>query len=130
MNPRKKIWIHLANSPHVLVFRPIIAALQKRGYQLYVTARDFAQTIPLAQQYGVAHEIVETHAGGKLLHKGTNLLTSALNMVRWAWGRQIDIALSHNSYRHARDSQWFRIRFDTMMDYEYHAANNLSFRLA
>ena len=42
-----RIWVDLTNSPHVLVMRPVIRALEGRGAQVIVTARDFAQTLGL-----------------------------------------------------------------------------------
>jgi hypothetical protein len=41
------VWIDLTNSPHVLVMRPVIEELQRRGHHVEVTARDFAQTLDL-----------------------------------------------------------------------------------
>ena len=40
-----RVWIDLTNSPHVLVMRPVIAALRADGHEVEVTARDFAQTL-------------------------------------------------------------------------------------
>ncbi|MDO8987553.1 MAG: hypothetical protein Q7V14_04950, partial [Coriobacteriia bacterium] len=37
----------MTNSPHVLVLRPIIDELRRRGWDVIITAREFAQTIPL-----------------------------------------------------------------------------------
>ncbi len=44
----KKIWIDLDISPHVVFFRPIIAELQKRGYEIVLTARDCFQVCRIA----------------------------------------------------------------------------------
>jgi len=49
-----KIWIDLDNSPHVPLFVPIIEALQKRGYEVVITARDAFQVRELADLYGLA----------------------------------------------------------------------------
>ena len=40
-----KIWIDLDHTPHVPVFRPLLKELEKRGIEVVITARDFAQTI-------------------------------------------------------------------------------------
>ena len=47
-----RIWCDLANSPHVLFFEPIIRRLRDRGWGCDLTARDFAQTLPLLREYG------------------------------------------------------------------------------
>jgi len=47
-----RVWVDLTNSPHVLVLRPVIAALERRGAEVLVTARDFAQTLELCERFG------------------------------------------------------------------------------
>src|SRR6188472_3231210 len=53
-----RIWVDLTNSPHVLVLRPVIRALEAQGHRVEVTARDFAQTLGLADRLGIAHEAI------------------------------------------------------------------------
>ena len=48
-----RVWVDLTNSPHVLVLRPIIRVLERAGAEVLVTARDFAQTLDLAQRHGL-----------------------------------------------------------------------------
>ena len=48
-----KIWIDFDNSPHVLFFDPIITELQKYGYEVVVTARDYAQVIELCKLFNI-----------------------------------------------------------------------------
>ena len=47
-----RIWIDFANSPHVVFFQPLIAEFARRGHTLFLTARDFAQTVELARLKG------------------------------------------------------------------------------
>ena len=68
-----RVWIDLTNSPHVLVMRPIIRALEARGAEVLVTARDFAQTLPLAERHGLSVEPIGRHRGGRLAAKGLGL---------------------------------------------------------
>src|SRR5919202_1589744 len=51
-----RVWVDLTNSPHVLVLRPVIEALRRRGAEVDVTARDFAQTVGLAERFGIGAE--------------------------------------------------------------------------
>ena len=44
-----RVWVDLTNSPHVLVMRPIVRALEQRGAEVLITARDFAQTLDLCE---------------------------------------------------------------------------------
>ena len=46
-----RVWVDLTNSPHVLVMRPVIDALRRRGAHVEVTARDFAQTLGLLERF-------------------------------------------------------------------------------
>src|SRR5688572_33481584 len=65
-----RVWVDLTNSPHVLVMRPIVRALEQRGAEVLVTARDFAQTLDLCERHGLACEAIGRHRGGRLAAKG------------------------------------------------------------
>ena len=59
-----RVWIDVTNSPHVLVFRPLVALLEERGHDVTITARDFAQTLELLEDAGLPHTVVgPPHAG-------------------------------------------------------------------
>lgn len=45
-----KVWIDLSNSPHPLIFAPIARHLSDDGHDVFITARDHAQTVELAQE--------------------------------------------------------------------------------
>src|SRR5207248_5635546 len=53
-----KCWIDLANSPHPLLFAPIVARLEERGHDVRLTARDNAQTAELALQRWPDAEVI------------------------------------------------------------------------
>jgi predicted glycosyltransferase len=125
-----KIWIDLANSPHVLFFRPIIKMLQARGHETLLTTRHFAETVPLADRYGLIHTTVGAHGGRRILGKTIALVHQALNSIRFVRGRGINLALSHNSYPQALAACCLRIPLVTMVDYEHQPASHISFRLA
>ena len=50
--------------------RPIIRVLEQRGAEVLITARDFAQTLGLAERHGLAVEAIGRHRGGRLAAKG------------------------------------------------------------
>ena len=124
------IWIDLANSPHVPFFRALIPEFERRGHSVMVTAREFAQTVELACAAGLAPTLVGGHGGGKLAGKAGNLISRAALLVRWARGRGIDLAVSHNSYAQTVAARTLGIKSVTLMDYEHQPANHLAFRLA
>ena len=54
---------------HPVVFRPIIRLLREAGHEVEVTARDYAQTIPLLQRMGIDHVAVGRHGGASRANK-------------------------------------------------------------
>lgn len=126
----RRIWIDLANSPHVPFFSALIPEFERRGAQVETTAREFAQTIELAQAAGLAPVIIGGHGGRELAGKAGNLAGRAAALFRWARGRGFDLAVSHNSYAQTAAARFLGIRTVTLMDYEHQPANHLAFRLA
>jgi predicted glycosyltransferase len=124
------IWIDLANSPHVPFFRALIPEFERRGHSVIVTAREFAQTVELAFAAGLEPIVIGGHGGGKLAGKAGNLIGRTAALVRWARGRGIDLAVSHNSYAQTAAARVLGIKSATLMDYEHQPANHLAFRLA
>jgi uncharacterized protein len=114
-----RVWIDLTNSPHVLVMRPVIRALERRGADVLVTARDFAQTIGLCERFGIEHEAIGRHRGGRLAAKGLGLLSRSVALARWARGRRIDIALGHGSNDVTVAARLLGIPASTAFDYEW-----------
>jgi uncharacterized protein len=125
-----RIWIDLANSPHVPFFRPLANEFTRRGHEVIATARQFAETVPLAEAAGFAAHVIGGHGGAKLSGKAGNLVGRGLDLARWARGKQIDLAVSHNSYSQILAARALSIRSVTLMDYEHQPANHLAFRLA
>jgi predicted glycosyltransferase len=124
------IWIDLANSPHVPFFRALVPEFEKRGAKVEITAREFAQTIEMAEAAGLAPVRIGGHGGRALSGKAGNLLGRAASLGKWARGRGFDLAVSHNSYAQVVAARALSIRSVTLMDYEHQPANHLAFRLA
>jgi uncharacterized protein len=114
-----RVWIDLTNSPHVLIMRPIVRVLEERGAEVLVTARDFAQTLPLAERHGLDVEPIGRHRGGRLAAKGVGLLSRSAALVRWAARRRIDVALGHGSNDVTVAAALLRIPSATAFDYEW-----------
>jgi uncharacterized protein len=114
-----RVWVDLTNSPHVLVLRPVVAALRADGHDVQLTARDFAQTIGLLERFGMEHIEVGRHRGGRLAAKGLGLLSRSAALARWARGRRFDIALGHGSNDVTVAARLLRIPCATMFDYEW-----------
>ncbi len=114
-----RIWVDLTNSPHVLVLRPIVAALRAQGHEVQITARDFAQTLGLLERFGIAHTVIGRHRGGALAAKGLGLMSRSTALARWARGRRFDVAFGHGSNDVTVAARLLRIPCSTMFDYEW-----------
>ena len=125
-----RIWIDLANSPHVPFFRALIPEFVSRGHQIEITARDFAQTVELATNAGLMPHVIGGHGGGSITGKAGNLVGRAGALRKWARDRGFDLALSHNSYAQIAAAAALGVKAVTLMDYEHQPANHLAFRLA
>lgn len=125
-----RIWIDLANSPHVPFFHALIPEFIARGHQVEITARDFSQTVEMATGAGMMPHVIGGHGGGTFRGKAGNLVGRAASLRKWARDRGFDLAVSHNSYAQIAAAAALGIRTVTLMDYEHQPANHLAFRLA
>jgi predicted glycosyltransferase len=125
-----RVWVDLANSPHPVLFAPVVRRLTELGAEVELTARDHAQTAALAVERWPDVEVI----GGASPHgsqaKAGGLLRRTLNLRRWARARRIDVALSHNSYAQLLAARSLGIPAVTGMDYEHQPANHIGFRCA
>jgi predicted glycosyltransferase len=125
-----RIWIDLANSPHVPFFHALIPEFTARGHSVEITARDFAQTVELAAKARMMAHVIGGHGGSSIVGKAINLLGRASGLRKWARGRGIDLAVSHNSYAQIAAAAALNIKSVTLMDYEHQPANHFAFRTA
>jgi len=119
-----RVWVDLTNSPHVLVMRPLIAAMREDGHEVEVTARDFAQTLELCELLRVDHTAIGRHRGGRLASKGLGLASRSLALVRWARGRRFDVAMGHGSNDVSVAAKLLRVPSATAFDYEWATAQH------
>src|ERR1044071_2015519 len=124
-----RLWIDLANSPHVPFFRALSHKFVSQGHEVEVTAREFAETVPLAETAGFEPHVAGAHGGRAVSAKAGTLMSRAWDLARWARPRKFDLAISHNSYSQIIAARALGIRSVTLMDYEYQPANHLAFRL-
>jgi uncharacterized protein len=114
-----RVWVDLTNSPHVLVLRPIVAALRAQGHEVQITARDFAQTLGLLERFAIDHTVVGHHRGERMAAKAVGLAQRSGTLTRWARGRGFDLALGHGSNDVSVAARLLRIPCSTMFDYEW-----------
>jgi uncharacterized protein len=125
-----KVWVDLANSPHVPLFVPVVSRLRSLGHDIILTARDHAQTLPLARKAWEGVGVVGGPSPAGRFGKGRTIAARAAALRRVARSERPDVALSHGSYAQILAARSARVPAVTMMDYEFQPANHLSFRLA
>jgi len=116
---RPRLWVDMTNSPHVLVLRPIIDEFRRRGWDVDVTAREFAQTLPLLERFDIPYTLIGRHRGRAMLAKAWGLVSRSAAMVRFGAGKGYDLALSHASNDLPVASRLLSIPHVTMFDYEF-----------
>jgi uncharacterized protein len=125
-----RLWIDLANSPHVPFFKALTRRFVSLGHEIEVTAREFAETVPLAHAAGFSPEIIGAHGGRAVSKKLGSIGGRAWALASWARKRKFDLAISHNSYSQILAARALGLKTITMMDYEHQPANHLAFRFA
>jgi predicted glycosyltransferase len=114
-----RIWVDVTNSPHVLVFRPLIALLRERGHEVEVTAREYAQTMQLLELHEIDATAVGQHGGASTLGKALAELSRVPALRRWAKPRRFELALAHGSHDLTLTARSLGIPSATMFDYEF-----------
>ena len=125
-----KIWIDLSNSPHALLFEPIVRTLRERGHTVDLTARENAQTVELARSRWPKVEVIGGESPRGRVAKAAALGKRVRDLSRWCRARRPDVAVSHNSYAQIVAAKACRVPAVTAMDFEHQPANHLAFRLA
>lgn len=126
-----RVWVDVTNSPHVLIFRPLIRRLEERGHEVVVTSRDFAQTLGLLDRYGIPHRPMGSHGGGGLRGKARAMTSRSAALARMVRGERFDLAVAHGSTDQPLVSRLAGIPQVTMFDYEFAAAmHHLNGRMA
>jgi uncharacterized protein len=115
----KKIWIDLDNSPHVPFFLPIMEELRKRGYQVFVTARNSYQVCELLELYDLQCEVIGSHWGKHRALKILGTCARAVRLLPKMVRHKPDLAISHGSRAQMLASYLLKIPTITMFDYEF-----------
>jgi hypothetical protein len=113
------IWFDLDNSPHVPLFKPIFAELDKRKASYIVTARDYAQTAELLEYWRINHTIIGAHAGKNKIKKIINLLGRANQLRKFIKNKHVKLAVSHGSRSQLAAAKMLGLKSVLMLDYEY-----------
>jgi predicted glycosyltransferase len=114
-----KVWIDMTASAHVLVFRPLIELLRRRGDRVEITAREYAQTLQLLELHGLEATMIGRHGGRSRIGKARALASRLRALRRWADGRGFDVALAHGSHELTITARRLGVPSSTTFDYEW-----------
>jgi predicted glycosyltransferase len=117
-----RVWIDITNSPHAVIFRPLIARMLARGHDVTVTAREFAQTIGLLERFRIEHTVVGAHGGASRRGKARAMAGRSAALTRFARAGRFDLAVAHGSTDQPPAARAARTPQVTMFDYEFAAA--------
>jgi len=118
-----KIWFELTNSPHINMFAAMIRDLE-REHEVIITCRPLANTIDLLDLHGFKYKVVGMHYGGKLAAKVFGFPVRVLQLVKYLFGKKVDIAISQSSFHSPVVARLLGIRSIYMNDNE-HAMGNI-----
>jgi predicted glycosyltransferase len=122
LSPRlapKKIWIDLDNSPHVPFFLPIIEGLERRGYQVFLTARDSYQVCELLRLHRLSCQVVGRHYGKNWILKLLGTALRAVQLLPLAITERPGLAVAHGSRAQVLVAAFLGIPSVMMFDYEF-----------
>ena len=115
----KKIWIDLDNSPHVPFFMPIIEGLERKGYQILLTARDSYQVCELLRLHRLSCQVVGRHYGKNWILKLLGTALRALQLLPLAMTERPGLAVAHGSRAQVLAAALLGIPSVMMFDYEF-----------
>src|SRR3954447_14864625 len=114
-----RIWFDMTAPAHPVVFRPVIDRLRTAGHDVDVTARDYAQTLPLLDRLRIPYTAIGRHGGASRLRKVEALVTRSARMIAHGRGAGFDLAVAHGSNDLALAAAALRIPEVNAFDYEW-----------
>jgi uncharacterized protein len=114
-----RIWVDCTAAAHPLVLRPIIRELEGHGHEVFVTAREYGQTLAILDRLGISYTAFGAHGGKSMLGKARALGGRSTKLGRFVWERRPNLGLAHGSVDLAVISATFRFPAAQMQDYEY-----------
>jgi predicted glycosyltransferase len=126
-----RVWVDCTAAAHPLVLRPIIERLEARGDEVFVTAREYGQTVGILERLSIPFTIVGAHGGGSRLGKAAALAGRSARLARIVRRRRPGLAIGHGSVDLAVVSALLRIPSAQLQDYEFAGwQRRISFRVA
>jgi predicted glycosyltransferase len=113
------VWVDCTAAAHPLVLRPIIERLEAQGHEVFITTREYGQTLGVLDRLRLPYTIVGEHGGASRLGKARALGGRSARLARLVWRRRPQLALGHGSVDLAVVAASFLIPSAQMQDYEF-----------
>jgi uncharacterized protein len=114
-----RVWVDLTNAPHAVTLAPLVRALERRGDEVLVTARDYGQTVALARRLDLDPVVVGHHGGSGRAGKAQAAAGRVAALAGWAREALPDAAFAHGSTDQPIVGRLLGIPTTTMLDYEW-----------
>jgi uncharacterized protein len=126
-----RVWIDCTAAAHPLVLRPIVERLEAQGHEVFITAREYGQTLGILDRLGLPYTTVGEHGGASRLGKAWALGSRSSRLAGVVWDQRPQLAIGHGSVDLAVVSYLFRVPSVQMQDYEFaRLQRQIAFRLA
>lgn len=123
------IWFDLHNSPHINMFRKLIAELENE-HKVIITARDLANTVDLLKLHGLRYDIVGRHYGANTVNKIIGYPARVCDLYNFLSARSVDVAVSQSSFYSPVVARLLGARSIYLNDNEHALGNVPSFLFA
>jgi predicted glycosyltransferase len=126
-----RIWVDCTAAAHPLVLRPIVERLERRGDEVFITAREYGQTVGILDRLGMHYTVVGEHGGASRWGKVRALESRSRALTKVVWDKRPELALAHGSVDLAVVSWFLRLPSVQMQDYEFaNLQRQIAFRAA
>ena len=68
-----RVWVDCTAAAHPLVLRPVIERLRAQGHEVFITAREYGQTLGILDRLDLPYTTVGEHGGASRLGKARAL---------------------------------------------------------
>lgn len=121
-----RIWIDLANSPHVNFFAAMIKDLQRR-HEVLLTTRPYANTVDLLELYGFKYHVIGRHYGANKVKKLLGFSLRFWQLYRFLRKQDVEVAISHSCFYSPVIAHLLGVRSIYLNDNEHAAGNRVAF---
>src|SRR5260221_13220000 len=88
-----RFWDDCTAAAHPLVLRPIVERLEAQGHEVFVTAREYGQTLGILDRLGMPYTAVGEHGGASRLGKARALGGRSARLAPGGWGRRPPLSI-------------------------------------